>query len=346
MLDQELSLFHDVACVFSTTELRAPLPSHEALWLARDADDWLAAFEESVDRSRRRPSQSPTSKLCPSLCDLFQDLLHDNIRQDDPPSPFQMRLLLHPLHTLVLHLRQILGCFSDGPGSYIGSRTVTKASTLSRLEEVQSLLQKWYGLCVTQTNEQSADEVIRENLVLYHLISLNAITSFPDIERIARKEHSGLMPISISQSSQTCIYQREQALFHCGQVFRLVNSMPRQCRPHWWSAALYRATMIIWIHGVSQVGSSEAKTEICDALAINVVTPEHPSVASYLRSLEKMPVIVDENGESVALDSPHDVLEVCARFLDGGIPDKMSEGIQRKLRDLSINWQEALSTVR
>jgi hypothetical protein len=237
----------------------------------------------------------------------------------------------------------MLGCFSDGPGSYLGSRTVTKASTLTRLEEVQSLLQKWYGLCISQTTSEFATAITQENLVLYHLISLNAITSFPDIERVARREYDEAATTSISQISRRCIYQGEQALFHCGQVLRLVNSMPKESRPHWWSAAIYRATMIIWIHGIARHSSQARPLELGDVFIINTVRPEHPSVASYLWNSEGIPVLADDNGRFTALDSSEDVLEHCAGFLDGGIADRMSEGIKRKLNDLCENWKQGLS---
>ncbi|TVY85120.1 hypothetical protein LSUE1_G000433 [Lachnellula suecica] len=343
MLDQELSLFHDAACVLSTTDLRTPIPSHESLWLARDADEWLTAFKESGDHCRRRPSLAPTSKMSPSLCDLFQDLLHDNIRSDDQLTPLHFKLLLHPLHTLVLHLRQVLGCFSDWPGSYIGARTVTKASTLTRLEEVQSLLQKWYGLCVSHTNTWRGTMAAQENLVLYHAISLNAITSLPEIERLARTEFLEFSSLNSSQAFKRLLNQPEQAVFHSGQIIRLVNLMPKESRPHWWPAAIYRATMIIWAYGISRNNTSPSKKESSgNTFTINSVSPEHPAVASYLWNSEGVPVLINEDGGVTNLDSTDEILFQCSLFLTHGIASRMSEGIQRKLLDLRLNWRREI----
>jgi hypothetical protein len=340
MVDQELSLFHDTPCVLSTTELQTPIPSEENLWLARDADEWLAAFYASRDRPERRASQpgSSNSYFAPSIGDLFQDLLHDNIRAHGHLSPLQLKLLLHPLHSLVSHLRHVLTCFSDGPSSHRGSRTITKASTMSRLEEVQSLLQKWYGLCVFHANDDSVSPIIQENLVLYHLISLNAVTSFPDIERVARKEFASDPTANTPSFYKRCIYRREEALFHCGQVFRLINAMPKHCRPHWWSAAVYRATMIVWVYSLSQAAAGSHKAVNETIFAIDAVTPEHPSVTSYLWNGEGLPVLSRKDGGVTALDQPGPVLKHCADLLTEGISSRMSDGIRRKLQTLHKNW--------
>ncbi|KAF4624805.1 hypothetical protein G7Y89_g13365 [Cudoniella acicularis] len=343
MVDQELSLFHDTPCVLSTTELQTPIPSDEALWLARDADEWLTAFYASRDRPERRSSSSPTGAqlpTSPSIGDLFQDLLHDNIRSHGQLSPLQLKLLLHPLHSLVSHLRHILTCFSDGPGSHRGTRTVTKASTLTRLEEVQSLLQKWYGLCIFHANDDAASPIVQENLVLYHLISLNAVTSFPDIERVARREHLGEPLTNASALYRRCIYRREEALFHCGQVLRLINSMPKHCRPHWWPAAMYRATMVVWLYSLSQAaaGGSPHKLGNESFFAIDAVTPEHPSVTSYLWNGEGIPVLSRKDGSFTELDQPGKVLKHAGECLAEGIASRMSDGIKRKLQTLHSNW--------
>ncbi|KAH6676570.1 hypothetical protein B0J14DRAFT_356867 [Halenospora varia] len=338
MVDQELSLFHDTPCVLSTTELQTPIPSDESLWLARDADEWLAALYASRDRPERRPSQAGSSLYSPSIGDLFQDLLHDNIRAHGQLSPLQLKLLLHPLHSLVSHLRDTLTCFSDGPGSHRGSRTVTKASTLTRLEEVQSLLQKWYGLCIFHANDDSTSPIVQENLVLYHLISLNAVTSFPDIERVARREYMGEPLGNASQLYKRCIYRREEALFHCGQVLRLVNSMPKHCRPHWWSAAVYRATMIVWLYSLSQASSGTHKLGNESFFALDAVTPEHPSVTSYLWNGEGIPVLSRKDGSFTELDQPGKVLQHGSDLLAEGLASRMSDGIKRKLERLNTNW--------
>ncbi|RDL30668.1 Zn2 DNA-binding protein [Venustampulla echinocandica] len=339
MADQELSLFHDTPCVLSTTELQTPIPSDEALWLAKDADEWLAALCASHDRPDRRTTvPGLTPHFSPSIGDLFQDLLHDNIQSHRQLTPLQLKLLLHPLHSLVSHLGHIITCFSDGPGSLRGNRTVTKASTLSRLEEVQSLLQRWYGLCIFHTGDDPVAPIVQENLVLYHLISLNAVTSFPDIERVARKEHLGESLTHSSTLYKRCIYRGEEALFHCGQVLRLINSIPKHRRPHWWSAAVYRATLIVWLYSLSQAATVPHRVGNENFFAIDAVTPEHPSVTSYLWNGEGIPVLSRSDGGFTELNQPGQVLKHCSQLLTEGISGRMPDGIGRKLQTLYNNW--------
>src|SRR5271154_4110442 len=123
MVDQELSLFYDTAPILSITELETPAPASECLWLAKDATEWLAALQQQAYigtdwlHSSSNLSGSPPLTT-PSLCDLFQDMLHDNMdRRHGQLSPLQIKLLLHPLQSLLCHLRQVLSCFSDDFGS-------------------------------------------------------------------------------------------------------------------------------------------------------------------------------------------------------------------------------------
>lgn len=333
MVDQELSLFHDTAPILSITELLAPMPAHESLWLAQTSTAWLSKIQQS------NPLQF--QPLTPSLCDLFQDLLHDNInRRYDQLSPLQLKLLLHPLQSLLCHLRQVLSCFSDFFGSRRGTRTVTKASTMLRLEEVQSLLQKWYELCAIHAKASPDCPVTRANLVLYHLISLNAVSSFPEIERLARKEGFDSSRRELGVRYKRCIHQPEEVLFHCGQVIRLVGSMPREGRPHWWSTAIYRAALTLWVESLSRSDRDAQRVDSGLMFAIDAVMPEDRSIVSYLWNGEGIPVLT-AGARHVEL-LPDAVLKHCISLLDEGAALRVSDGIKRKLQALAKNWSMEL----
>jgi hypothetical protein len=343
MVDQELSLFYDTAPILSITELETPTPASESLWLAKNATEWLNAVQQQTyfgtDWLHSSSNASGSLPLTtPSLCDLFQDMLHDNVdRRYGLLSPLQIKLLLHPLQSLLCHLRQVLSCLSDDFGSRRGTRTVSKASTLLRLEEVQSLLQKWYDLCVVHAKADQTCPVIQASLILYNLISLNAVTSFPEIERLARKEAFDGSSWELSFRYKRCIYQPREALVHCGQVIRLVCSMPREGRPHWWAAAVYRATMILWVDSMSRMDPNAQRMEKGQIFAIDTLTPEHPSVASYLWGGEGIPVLTNAGGYT-ELHRPDKVLSHCIALLDTGVALRISDGIKRKLQTLYRNW--------
>jgi len=348
MVDQELSLFHDTAPILSITELQTPMPGMECLWLAKDSTEWLAALQQTNNINTTGSgwgspnSQLEVRPLTPSLCDLFQDLLHDNIsRHYEQLSPLQLKLLLHPLQSLLCHLRQVLSCFSDFFGARRGSRTVTKASTMLRLEEVQSLLQKWYELCAVHAKADPTCPVTRANLVLYHLISLNAVTSFPEIERLARREAFDGSSRELTARYKRCIHQPEEVLIHCGQVIRLVSSMPREGRPHWWSTAIYRASLILWVESLSRTDINSQRMEKGPMFAIDAVMPDDRSVVSYLWNGEGVPVLT--KGERHVELVPDEVLNHAVGLLEQGVSARVSDGIKRKLQALSRNWSVPLS---
>ncbi|KAK7739168.1 hypothetical protein SLS53_005804 [Cytospora paraplurivora] len=377
-VDQELSLFHDTAPVLSISELQCPLPGPELLWLSSNSEQWLANVQTVYGCTNNvNPQLLSTPSLTPSLFDLFQDFLHDNLPRRQPSlTPQQLRLLLHPLQSLLCHLRQMLTCFSDILAARrTAARTVTKSSTLQRLEEVQVLLQKWYELAVAHHKANPSCAMTKCNIVLYHLISLNAVTNFPEVERLARKEGfeastggcgggggGDVGPTAtttttyweLSLRHKRCIYQREEAIFRCGQVLRLLRCIPADKLPPWWGAAVYRVTLIMW---TDAVGRSDPSFKVAGkegggggggggagsspenggsgggvgggggpgvgglgagggggAVAVDQVTPEDPALISYLWG-----------GDGVAA-------------FEGGVSTRMGDGIRRKLVRLSSNW--------
>lgn len=348
MLDQELSLFYDSAPILSITELESPTPAPEGLWLAKDASEWQVAVQQhrdfiGTDWPRPDSSSNLNSPLTaplppPSLYSLFQDMLYDNITaRHGQLSPLQIKVLLHPLQSLVYHLHQVLSCVSDNLASRRASRTASTASTLLRLEEVQSLLRKWYDMCAVHAKADPTCPATQASLILYNLISLNVVTAFPEIERLARTEAVGDFRRELSLCYKRCIYQPREALFHCGQVIRLVCSMPRENRPNWWPAAIYRVTMILWVESMSRIGHNSHRTETGRMFAIDVVTPEHPSVDPYLWDGDGIPVLTKPDGYT-DLHRPDEVLSHCIALLDTGVALRISDGIKRKLLTLYKNW--------
>ncbi|CAN8106104.1 unnamed protein product [Discula destructiva] len=361
LLDVELSLFHDTAPLLAVSDLQCPLPGPEVLWLADNSEQWQTSIQSLYgSMANVSPHILTTQSITPSLFDLFQDFLQDNLSQRRSNlGPQQMRLLLHPLQSLLCHLRQMLSCFTDILGTRRSTgRTVSKASTNQRMEEVQALLQKWYELAITMSKENPNCYVMKCNLVLYHLISLNAVTSFPEIERLARKEGfeaGGPTFWELGLRHKRCIYQREEAIFHCGQVLRLLHSLPADRQPSWWSAALYRVTLILWTDGIgrsdpsfktlasppaSRDGGSPSTTSVSPRgnLAIDQVDPEDPAVVAYLWGGDGTPFLTRADGLLISLDSPTKVLELGMMTIEGGVSTRIGDGIRRKLATLAGNW--------
>ena len=126
LLDQEISLFHDMPTILSISELQALLPHpNPSLFSASSAHAWSTLLSSSS------PSHIPTS-----LHGLFQDFLHDNFfHYSASLTPLTLRLLLHPIQSLLYQVRQLLTCFSDVLSTRNSpTPTLTKASTLTHLE--------------------------------------------------------------------------------------------------------------------------------------------------------------------------------------------------------------------
>lgn len=230
--------------------------------MASTSEQWLSGVQSIYGCTNNvNPHLLSNPSLTPSLHDLFQDFVSDNLsRRQSSLEPQQMRLLLHPLHNMLCHLRQIVSCFPDVLNTRRAtSRTVTKTLLQQRVEEVEGLLQKWYELTSAMHKADPSCAVTRCNLVLYHLISLNAVTSFPEVEQLARQERfEGARPThwELALRHKRCILQREQAIFHCGQVIRLLRALPADLQPSWWGTALYRAILVLWTDGLCRLDPS------------------------------------------------------------------------------------------
>ena len=313
-MDQELSLFHDVPPKLSITDLDAALPDSDTLWCARSAGDWFQSLEQvyapyDKDRNRNPLSLHSLFRLFMKRGpDIFQ--LHLN--------PIQLRLLLHPLQALVCHLHEcFVYIFNDGKDG--NGRQFQRL--MGQLEEVQPLLQQWYSLYTQCTLK---DEVLNPasciSLVLYHLISLNTITHFRQIERFARGE---LHQDEFKQSFWVKIRFVEEAnqlWFHCGQIIRLLRLIPELNRPPWWAGAVYRVALIMWTTSIANTKSQEPfpppGSSLDEAFVIDVAMPEDMSTLRYLRYREGVPMLSTRKGELVSPGAPRNTLSYCLGFLD------------------------------
>lgn len=371
LVDQEVALFHDLGTILSISELQASLPHPDVdMFHASTSAQWMSHI--------RSGSASPLP-LQISLHDLFQDFLHDNLSPASSLTPLTLRLLLHPIQSLLYQVRQVLTCFPDVLSTRRpANRNLSKASTLSRLEEVQLLLQKWYTIhaALPQSASGSVDELSKmTNLVLYHLISLNVHTSFPALEHLARRAPATIATPSpywdLSLQHKKCIHDSSSALFHCGQILRLLSTLapsvssptpydsfsamgaPPQPnrRPPWAPVAVYRATLVLWADILSKSDPSFPQSATSGPLVlINDLASDDSSLMAWLWAGEGTPAVRGRDGQTVALSKPEEVLEACIGLVGGGRAadacdssigssgSRLADGVVRKLRALKGNW--------
>lgn len=362
LLDLELSLFHDTAPLLAISDLQCPLPGPEALWSAPNWGQFKAEIQSLYGPTANvSPHLWSSRSLSPSLFNLFQDFLEDN----DPGyesrlSPQQMRLLLHPLQRLLCHLQDFVSCFTDILSTRrTTSRALSKASTIKRFEEIHDLLKRWHEIALSMLRDNPSCPVLKCNLVLYHLISLNAVTNFPEIERLARREGfettDGPTYWDLSLRHKRCISDPQEALLHCGRVFTLLRSLPADGQPSWWSTALYRVTLVMWANGIGRLDPSfkvEVKTTLPGKTEggspgsssggahqkMGMDHVEDPCFLSRRWENGTWPYITRADGEQVNLDDPAEVLELGTRTIAEGVSTRMGDGTRRKLATLAENW--------
>lgn len=341
MVDQDLSLFHDTAPLFSVTEFGAPMPDSDRLWQAQTAVEWSETFNQVHEFSNGYSSVGSGVRPL-SLRDLFRSFLDDEIVVQDIQeihlTPMHLRLLLHPLQTLVSQYCQLLSCFSDSVvSSRSRNRALTAASTRVRLEEVQALLGRWFDLSSRYLKSNPICPMMQANLVMFHLISMNAVTNFPEIERLARREGVDGTYQQLLWMHKKCLSDVQEAITHAGQVMRLIREMPRGIRPPWWAAAVYRAGLVLWTDSITHSDSNQRGSfqPPNASFSIDRLPADHQTILRYMSRREGVPTLTKRDGTPVPLDNGFTLLNHCIDVIDEGVATRFSDGIRSKLEKLA-----------
>jgi hypothetical protein len=153
---------------------------------------------------------------------------------------------------------------------------------------------------------------------MYHLICLNLATDFLDIEGLARGDnlnpHSPTIWMDLSVRLKRCVLSRTDAHQHSNQVLNLLLEMPSHYRPGWWTAALYRAVLILWASSLGQHLDG-------NVLGVPYTLLQH------------------NDGTSTTLDMPSDSLEYGINMVGQADSSRFGDGIRRKLYTLLHNWR-------
>lgn len=330
-LDQEMSLFYDTAPLASISDLKTPLPSVTELWQARSATEWWNRYE------RHQGSNAPSK---PSLCELFRTFVEGDWSHNAKLDPIELRLLLHPLQGIISHLRQFLRCFSDDKVQGKASRMKTKSVTLARQEEIKALLHNWYQLAC---NSMESSPMMCANLINFHLISLNALVDFQELERAVRGDPAD--DVTLLSSCIKLIHrdETEEILMHCGQVLKNIRAISMDFRPHWWPAAHYRVALVAWAASMAgrqfEKGSQVQHASQQGSFAIDALTPEHPSLVLFLKRQSGVAAFSNVDGSLVSLSSPTKVLAYFSDSLEEDLSMRLTNGTRNKLRRLAERWE-------
>lgn len=322
--------------MFTFTELGAPMPDSDRLWHAKSASEWSTLFSQVHDFNGISAVGTGVRPL--SLRDMFSHFMEDNIRSRGMQlTPLHLRLLLHPLQSMVCQYRQLSSCMSDGISSP-QTNSVHTASVRTRFDELRILLDRWQSLADRYLASHPLCAIMQASLIMFHLISLNMVVSTPDIERFARKENTEQYPPIIFMRKR-CISNTPEAVFHAGQVLRLTRNMSNNVRPAWWAGGIYRAALTLWMETLIQKESmttspgmfNPIEQPICvDSLPVN-----HPVLTQYRSRGEGIPSLTDKNGNQIRIDDSYTTLNHCIEIVEDGIANRFSDGIRNKLQRLA-----------
>ncbi|KAK5987497.1 Transcription factor [Cladobotryum mycophilum] len=349
-IDQESSLFHDTTPMLSIDDLGRFLPSPEILWVSESSGQWRINMEILQGNNTGNSRQSRSSRfITPSLNQLFKSFVHQEPSQI---LPGYLRPLLYPLQSIVCNLNQLLSCFHD-------SSSPAESNTVSTIKEVQGLLDKWHTLATASRATTANDHEISVALILYHLLYLNTLTNFPQIERLACREHPGSYPAQNCPQTITCVYTRQDVILHCGQVFRLVRSMSVDSRPSWWVRAVYRAVLILWSDAILRPDSTsktQANTSDLTALfdlvkasatsssadvpviSIDQIASDSPIFKSPTWSNTSTPVLTRQDGSTIGLHNPTDILQYGIHLVNEGPATSIGDEVKVKLMTCCSRW--------
>lgn len=322
-----MNLFHDRQPDLDINELNAAIPDRDELWNAPSAEVWLATLNQSRQSRDFRPQ---------SLSRLFNQFMSDELGSAGNLSLTDLRLLLHPLQALIYHLNKSLVYFFNSGSQRLLQRLLTQ------LEEVQYLLKQWYTMsCQTLELSHGPLETGYCNMVIFHLTNLNAITYFPDIERLARGEISTEKFRESLWAGKRCAEESAQIWAHCGQVIRYYRQIPASSRPYWWSASIYRIALCLWATSLA----SHSSKGICpidsgERIAVDALPFDHPSIVRYLRHQDAIAVLSQPDGSIVWMESPCDIIHHCMTVIKEKLPGtQLDEGICTRLSKFAKRWK-------
>ena len=339
--DLELSLVNDVIPLIPITDMNVALPDNDLLWKAATPGDWLRAVENLIS-SRTKAEYTSMPSLCESFR-FFTDNQPSGVRQNW--SPFCLRLLLHPMHAMVSHARCYLGCIEYGGDGRKPLRTTTGSSMRGHLEGVQTLLHQWWTIAHHySTDERQICFQSRTNFVLFHMISLNKLSSFTRMENGFRDATSATQ---LGRLLPLCLDDVEEAFFHVGQALRHASSLPEPVRPLWWPAAIYRIALVAvacsaanktkrWSMQEGKVTPPEAQKRVL----INHCQPDDATIESFRKYRMGTPALLQHDGSVLDLDCPLMVLEEFVAVLSRDLTTSFAHGIRNRLSDLRTRLSE------
>ncbi|RAR07511.1 MFS general substrate transporter [Stemphylium lycopersici] len=226
--------------LISYAEMQLPLPSANALWQAKTAASWKAAYLNMAAKTAKRPS----------AMECFLNLEH--LSQHDHAS----LTYLHMIWGTIWDYRQM--CTVT-----LRSKSTSNNSLIlsSRYQELTKQLEDFRLSCPPMTKSV---EITLEIMLVHLNAPLDDIQLFAGIEgqEEARSAYLGLREWTKTPAAR-------QALWHAGQILRAAEVLPKALLSNFNAIAVYHAGLILWCYGFLKRSAAPESTQVDTSVILN-----------------------------------------------------------------------------
>ncbi|USP82360.1 uncharacterized protein yc1106_09634 [Curvularia clavata] len=226
--------------LISYAEMQLPLPSSNALWQAKSATSWKAAYL----------NMAPTATKKPSPFECFFNLEHLAHHE------YASQVFLYMIWGAIWEYRQMCTVASKAPSGSNNSLILS-----SRYQDLMKQLED-FRLSCPPTNKSV--EIILEIMLVHLNAPLDEIQLFAGIEgqEEARSAYLGLRDWANTASAR-------QALWHAGQVLRAAEVVPKALLTNFNAIAVYHAGLILWCYGFLRRSAALESTQVDTTVILN-----------------------------------------------------------------------------
>lgn len=304
--------------------MRSSLPAADELFFAETEAEWSTLVQKHHQRDSPAAQTRPNPPSLATYYGLF--LRHDALELLSEITPLHLRLLLCTIQTQVIQFSQtnrLATTASDVDGSSSGMSNFASL----RQEELQTMLIKWYILHQRVVSREKESMMTIACKLIYHLVCLELLICFSDVQLIAGREGAvGAKPLipQLRRLARSPSWFR--ALAHVGQLLKVLQHPDwGMLRPIWWPVALSRVALILWAYGIGlklKPGSSRDPHELGRdnpvMIALNDPSEEFSPNGRVVQPGEGLPCLYDSRGCLIPMrEIPH-TLRLCLDLLEEG----------------------------
>ncbi|KIV91966.1 hypothetical protein PV10_06451 [Exophiala mesophila] len=350
IVEQELSFFDCIISHISYTVMRSPMPCPDDEFFSETEAEWLAARQTRLKHETESNTIRP-----PSLAALYWLFVRDDfLHLDVEITPLQLRLLQCAIQEQILQHSQsvrFMNVDKAYPNLPSGASTVSRSTACAqlRLEEIHSLLVRWFILSKRIQVSVFSSEISVACHLMHHLISMELYICFEDVQCLAGKDGLEVGQVLVPQfvrwaKSPSCL----KAISHAGEVIKILQSSMigehnNQLRPLWWPVALTRATLVLWSYGISDhiatrhdVATEGSAVESLRLISVNDVNEQSGPYGKVVQIGEGQPCLSNASGLMIPINHVSKMLDVALEILEDAKPEStpLSESILRFIQEI------------